>query len=400
MLINLRNALMAGKRLPYDAEVEYLQSSGTQYINTGVKFTADNARVKFTASVTYASDKALCGSQNHSAENNYGFVCYLYSNAMRIYAGTSNTGATASLVDGNAHTVDLQANSGTLTKTIDGTISTHNYNGTIVSGEDFTIFTSWRVSGSSMTARCVSAKIYAFQIWNNGVLVRDYIPVRKGTVGYLYDRVSGKLFGNAGSGDFVLGPDVVPVEYIESHGTEWIDTGVDASLCNTEEMTIKCNFAVTGTGGPGGQYNGVFGAAVPRFGVYTIGQNLSWGYYAPHDNVKSFTFGNWVDSTCVFSKNNQSATFDEETFTASNPTVLTSLNIGFFCRNVATGPQWLALARIKNCDIEATSARRHFRAVRVGTEGAMMDVLTRRIYRNAGTGAFAYGNDLKYPIPA
>jgi hypothetical protein len=43
--------------------------------------------------------------------------------------------------------------------------------------------------------------------------------------------------------------------------------------------------------------------------------------------------------------------------------------------------------------------------VRVGTdatswEGAMMDTLTRRIYRNAGTGAFTYGNDLKYPIPA
>ena len=43
---------------------------------------------------------------------------------------------------------------------------------------------------------------------------------------------------------------------------------------------------------------------------------------------------------------------------------------------------------------------RFFLPVRVGTEGAMMDVLTRRIYRNAGTGAFTYGNDLKYPIPA
>lgn len=36
----------------------------------------------------------------------------------------------------------------------------------------------------------------------------------------------------------------------------------------------------------------------------------------------------------------------------------------------------------------------------VGTEGAMIDTLTRRIYRNDGTGAFGYGNDLKYPIPA
>lgn len=42
----------------------------------------------------------------------------------------------------------------------------------------------------------------------------------------------------------------------------------------------------------------------------------------------------------------------------------------------------------------------HLIPVRVGTEGAAMDTLTRRIYRNAGTGAFGYGNDLKYPIPA
>ena len=45
MLINLRNALMTGKRLPYDAEVEYLESTGTQYINSGL--TVSNAlRVK------------------------------------------------------------------------------------------------------------------------------------------------------------------------------------------------------------------------------------------------------------------------------------------------------------------------------------------------------------------
>ena len=43
-----------------------------------------------------------------------------------------------------------------------------------------------------------------------------------------------------------------------------------------------------------------------------------------------------------------------------------------------------------------------FLPVRVGSgstwEGAMMDTLTRRIYRNQGTGAFSYGADLPYPI--
>ena len=35
----------------------------------------------------------------------------------------------------------------------------------------------------------------------------DIIPVRVGDVGYLYDRVSGQLFGNSGTGEFIVGPD-------------------------------------------------------------------------------------------------------------------------------------------------------------------------------------------------
>ena len=59
------------------------------------------------------------------------------------------------------------------------------------------------------------------------------------------------------------------------------------------------------------------------------------------------------------------------------------------------------ITRLKSAEfISGGATIAKFVPVRVGTEGAMMDVLTRRIYRNAGTGAFTYGNDLKYPIPA
>jgi hypothetical protein len=51
------------------------------------------------------------------------------------------------------------------------------------------------------------ARLYNFSISDNGILVRDLIPVRVGNVGYMYDKVSGKLFGNAGTGSFILGPD-------------------------------------------------------------------------------------------------------------------------------------------------------------------------------------------------
>ena len=35
----------------------------------------------------------------------------------------------------------------------------------------------------------------------------NLIPVRKDGVGYMYDTVSGQLFGNIGTGNFILGPD-------------------------------------------------------------------------------------------------------------------------------------------------------------------------------------------------
>ena len=68
------------------------------------------------------------------------------------------------------------------------------------------------------------------------------------------------------------------------------------------------------------------------------------------------------------------------------------------------GPGYIVAAqplRVRKYSLTLNGANiRNLLSVRVGTEGAMMDVLTRRIYRNAGTGAFGYGNDLKYPIPA
>ena len=42
---------------------------------------------------------------------------------------------------------------------------------------------------------------------SKGVSIFDFIPVRVGSIGYMYDRVSGQLFGNSGTGAFIIGPD-------------------------------------------------------------------------------------------------------------------------------------------------------------------------------------------------
>jgi hypothetical protein len=82
-----------------------------------------------------------------------------------------------------------------------------NVNGTSVSryidnNANLSIFGS-----SASNRRIVNAKLFSAKIYNNDDVVRDFIPVRVGNVGYLYDRVSGQLFGNDGTGGFIVGPD-------------------------------------------------------------------------------------------------------------------------------------------------------------------------------------------------
>jgi hypothetical protein len=66
-------------------------------------------------------------------------------------------------------------------------------------------------SGGVANIGSTRLRVSAFSISQSGALVRDYIPVRVGSgssaVGYLFDRASGQLFGNAGTGSFTVGPD-------------------------------------------------------------------------------------------------------------------------------------------------------------------------------------------------
>jgi len=59
-----------------------------------------------------------------------------------------------------------------------------------------------------------TGRIGFFQIFHNGILLRDFLPVKFSneqgvSEGAMYDCVSGQLFRNAGTGAFVVGPDKV-----------------------------------------------------------------------------------------------------------------------------------------------------------------------------------------------
>lgn len=381
MLINLRNALMAGKRLPYDAEVEFLESSGTQYINTGIMgasewhITAQGAATPTTSNCVIATT-----SSGGSFWGNYGNVNYwAVGNGSSWRCSLPYTSIGSFIVTFSASYVQFTVNGETVTRS-----SAPNFS------KAFCLF-STNGDGYGATVR-----VYGCKVYQNGVLVRDYIPVRVGTTGELYDRVSGKFAER--HGDFVLGQDVAPVEYIESTGTQRILTDI-----YTDANTV-INCKASGTSGS-------------FFGVLPS-SNTAWWTILPNDSGKlRYYYGGsgatvvaTIDATVPhdYQCSNKVLVDGVEAISLSRTLGSANVPLSLFARTTSSGTSFTSLlvGRMWYLQIIQSGATvRSFRPIRVGTdatswEGAMMDVLTRRVYRNAGTGAFTYGNDLPYPIPA
>lgn len=198
--------------LPYDAEVEYIESTRTQYIDTLISNLAVssslalNMRVQFPTTVS----SGYCGSG------------YTTSSSAQMFYGLNANNSTGIYMACNGRIDGSIASNLSQDKTAWHTISAIAYAGNVEYFFDMinilsTSFRSFRLAGFLLfamrgdTANAISGKgnqrISSAKLTVDGVDIFDFIPVRVGTVGYMYDRVSGTLFGNAGTGDFVIGPD-------------------------------------------------------------------------------------------------------------------------------------------------------------------------------------------------
>lgn len=181
---------------PYTHKIEYLQSSGTQYIDTEIIPDA-NTCFRVDTTITNNGDIQMGAYYNM----NYRFHMGKYSNAFSF--GIGNKQITPVNHDNNRHTFEI--NSGGTAKLDDTSYDVGAaYAGT---GINHPICLCARNTNGTVDHN-IQGNLYSAQIYQGGVLVRDMYPVRVGQVGYMYDRVSKRLFGNSGTGTFTLGPDV------------------------------------------------------------------------------------------------------------------------------------------------------------------------------------------------
>ena len=177
-------------------EVKYIESTGTQYIDTGLVPSVNHSfSIKF--SVGYLGNCVAFGSRtsgNYASSLNQIYLNVTNNNEIKLF----NIFGTNDLVLND----NVEANTVFTYKNI------HNNNFQLSSpSQPYYIFTLNNMGSPSTIS---NIKMYYFKIYDNNILVRDFVPCyrKSDNVIGLYDKVNSVFYTNAGTGTFLKGNDV------------------------------------------------------------------------------------------------------------------------------------------------------------------------------------------------
>lgn len=165
-------------------KLDYIEATGTQYLKTGV---TGAARWEFDIQFTNTTIRQLMGYGGASDEY---WGCQTDGKYGLFAGNTRGTAGDRDLIVHDGNSKLLWVENETLTS-----ICTSD-----VSAKEYQIF----AIGGDYLCR---AKLYRCKCIKSGALIRDFIPARRNSDGYvgLYDIINNVFYGNSGSGNFTAG---------------------------------------------------------------------------------------------------------------------------------------------------------------------------------------------------
>ena len=183
-------------------ELEYIESSGTQYIDTGYALTTDNFEISGTG-IKRSNNGIFFGARNTTSpyvgvlesRTSSGLISYWTGVAWAYFVASTNEKYDFKITCSTDFSCKVSC-SGFVDKTFTAVQ-------TYVNGENINLF-----GNNPFSSVNGSVVLYAFSIKDNGVLVRNFVPVKRNSDGEIgmYDTVNGTFYANAGSGTFISGP--------------------------------------------------------------------------------------------------------------------------------------------------------------------------------------------------
>lgn len=174
---------------PY-TKVEYLESTRTQWIDTGI-LTTTTTDYEFIGSIT--EDTITCWIAGAPT------WCGIHKKANTVAATQWSNGMTYVPVEvEEVFKISVRGNKAYFNDVETNSLTRRNATMSLF------LFAYHHTNNTGTISS--SIRMYSFKIWDNGALVRDFIPVLdKDGVACMYDKVSGEFFYNQGTGDFIAG---------------------------------------------------------------------------------------------------------------------------------------------------------------------------------------------------
>lgn len=408
-------------------QLEYIQSSGTQYIDTGFN---PNQNTRFVADVEIVSvqNAQLFGARIASASSAFNMLVSSKTGGRDDYGTTVLNFTTTSerwKIDKNKNVTmvnDVSVSHGveTFQTTCSIFINAVNNNGT------------------PMSTTTASAKWRTVQIYNNGVLSRNFIPCKNpsGVVG-LYDVVNSQFYSNVGTGSFIAGPEIVisnkitidflgnydvvdiddkpikelskdtewifqfvpapklpsgytELEYIQSSGTQYIDTGFKPN--QDTRVVTKFDMIQTDTawrklwGSGSGSYN-------LDFALWNDGTTKLQSYYGTKTNnavpITSMSLN--VDANKnIWEYSGETITFDKNNFTCAYSMYIFNVNKD---NSSAYLPGMMKLYFFKIYNNEVL-VRDFIPCKNPSGAIGLYDTVNNQFYQNVGSGTFIAGPEI------
>ena len=182
--------------------IEYIESTGTQYIDTG--FSAPNGFKAQIGFYPYAYSACIIGAHNSSFPFGRNYVSMNGNGIFNI--GSDGCYLSDSIVSLNTK-YDIEVS------TVKNNVFLTGYTLHPACDDatgDMSSYTLYLFRLHGYDVNNFIGRIYYTKIWDeNNVLVRDMIPVKDiHGVACMYDKVSGQFFYNQGTGNFIAGPEI------------------------------------------------------------------------------------------------------------------------------------------------------------------------------------------------
>lgn len=188
---------------PYQKEIEYLRSTGTQYIDTGYK-PNQNTRIELVGETSSKGENlAWFGGRTQNGVN--AFVLWQIGDNFRMDYGSTQFTIDLLNIDVNTkYLIDWNQNNFQVNSTEYANVATDSFTSpvtlTLFGLQSFNAESANVINNTTIDKNLASLKLYSCKIYDNDTLVRDFIPVidYDGVAG-LYDKVEKELYYNKNS---------------------------------------------------------------------------------------------------------------------------------------------------------------------------------------------------------